>query len=123
MKTLLAITLLLCGCATARPEPAIAVSGRSLVALGHEFEATAGAFYSLCTSRTLSAHTCDGWVDFAEKFKAGYAVAVAGWNLASADGGLTDPAAWTELVSELAQFTTIALMVAHPLSGTDGGSP
>jgi hypothetical protein len=97
------------------------VSGRTIEALGREFEAVGGAFYAVCTPPArLPVPTCHAWADFADRFKPAYAAAVAGWGLAAGglapgDGGV-DVAA---LEAELVAFGT----ALGRLLASDGGAP
>jgi hypothetical protein len=97
------------------------VSGRTIEALGREFEAVGGAFYAVCTPPArLPVPACTAWADFADRFKPSYAAAVSAWNLtagglAPGDGGV-DVAA---LEAELVAFGASLGRALYP----DGGAP
>ena len=113
-----ALGLAAAGCAhTGDP---LSLSGQALKTTGEQFEATSAAFVALCSSHTLAKPTCDDYTAFGQKFKPAYNLAVTGWFLAGMDGGLADTMAWSELLNQLASFTTIAVHAAVPAA--DGGN-
>lgn len=114
LRLLPLLALLGAGCATTRP--AVVISADALIATGRTFEAVGGAFYALCPAHQLPEPACDAWRAFAPRFKAGYAVAVAGWNLV-ADGADAGAGDWTALVAELGRFAVVAAQATSPHDG------
>lgn len=114
--------LLLAGCAAALPS--IVVAGKSLKAIGQEFEATSATMYVLCTTNSVSRATCDGYRDFGLKFKVAYDLADKGYGAAVHsvtlnDAGVPEVPALDVLVSQLTAWTAYA---GTKLS-SDGGTP
>lgn len=117
----LAAALLLAGCAAALP--AIVVTGKSLKALGQEFEATSATMYVLCVNDVASRATCDGYRDFGQKFQVAYDLAAKGYGAAVHSVTLNDAG-----IPEVPSLDTLAVQLTTwtAYAGSkfrDGGAP